>query len=145
MGKRGPPKKPRRLKQIAGTVRPCRDNPNEPEFTGKAKCPTWLSAEAKREWKRLAPELMPLGLLQDAHRAAFAAYCESWAEFHAYSALIHKVGRETAIVKGYVNAQDKVLNQMNRWGAKFGLSPSDQSGVVTTPRSDGKKKDRFFA
>ena len=25
----------------------------------------------------------------------------------------------------------KALTQMNRWGAKFGLSPSDQSGVAT--------------
>ena len=41
-------------------------NQNEPAPPQKnVKCPDWLMPEAKKEWKRLAPALMAMGILTE--------------------------------------------------------------------------------
>ena len=42
-------------------------------------CPSHLSAEAKREWNRVLPELAAAGLISTLDRALLANYCTSWA------------------------------------------------------------------
>lgn len=81
MGARGP------LPQSADVLY-LRGNPNhrKPRRTVKAKpgapgAPTWLSTEAKAEWKRVVPELDELGILSTVDRAVLAAYCDAWAKF----------------------------------------------------------------
>ena len=44
------------------------------------KCPAWLMPEAKKEWKRLAPALMAMGILTDHDLEAFAGYCQAYAD-----------------------------------------------------------------
>jgi phage terminase small subunit len=78
--------KPTHLKLLEGERNKDRINFDEPKFKPKApKCPSWLSKEARREWRRLAPDLERLGLLTDADLAMFASYCSAvgklaWAE-----------------------------------------------------------------
>ena len=43
------------------------------------RCPAHLSEVARKEWRRLAGPLHVKGVLTVADRAAFAAYCQSWA------------------------------------------------------------------
>ena len=43
--------------------------------------PPHLSAEAKREWTRLAPELLRLGLLTMADLPGFTVFCASWGDY----------------------------------------------------------------
>lgn len=42
-------------------------------------CPPHLLAEAKKEWKRITPELEKYGLISKIDRAALASYCQTWA------------------------------------------------------------------
>ncbi|KQT37690.1 phage terminase small subunit P27 family [Methylophilus sp. Leaf414] len=42
-------------------------------------CPNHLLKEARKEWKRITPELEKYGLISKLDRAALAAYCQSWA------------------------------------------------------------------
>ena len=42
-------------------------------------CPPHLLAEAKKEWKRITPELEKYGLISTLDRAALASYCQTWA------------------------------------------------------------------
>jgi P27 family predicted phage terminase small subunit len=42
-------------------------------------CPKHLWPEAKREWRRIGPELEDAGLVAKIDRAALALYCQSWA------------------------------------------------------------------
>ena len=78
--------KPTHLKLLEGEVNKKRINFNEPKPRPKApKCPSWLSREAKKEWRRLAPELERLNLLTKNDLAMFASYCAAfgklaWAE-----------------------------------------------------------------
>ncbi len=43
--------------------------------------PAWLWAEAKKEWKRITPELEKYGLVSQIDRAALVLYCQAWAEY----------------------------------------------------------------
>ena len=64
---RGRKPKPTALKQQEGN--PGKRPLNEREPTppkGTIRCPNWLEAEAKKEWKRLAPSLEAMGVLTTA-------------------------------------------------------------------------------
>ena len=59
------PRKPTWQKKLAGTIRRDRVNPLEPKFQdGVQKCPTGLSAVAKKVWQAVAPELAAVGVLK---------------------------------------------------------------------------------
>ena len=74
--------KPTSLKVLEGNPGKRQLNPNEPKLDASVpKCPAWLSKEAKREWKRLVPFLEQAGLLTQVDRAAFAGYCQSYADW----------------------------------------------------------------
>src|SRR5690606_5520585 len=82
MGRRGPPPKPSHLKLVAGNPgrRPLPPDEPQPEVAAP-KCPSHLKGEARREWKRIAPELVELGVLARVDRAALAAYCQTYARW----------------------------------------------------------------
>jgi P27 family predicted phage terminase small subunit len=42
-------------------------------------CPGHLLKEARKEWKRITPELERYGLISSLDRAALSSYCQSWA------------------------------------------------------------------
>ena len=57
-------------------------NQNEPAPPQKnVKCPDWLMPEAKKEWKRLAPSLIAMGILTEHDMEAFAGYCQAYARW----------------------------------------------------------------
>ena len=47
----------------------------------QVKCPSWLMPEAKKEWKRLAPSLVAMGVLTNHDVSNFAGYCEAYARW----------------------------------------------------------------
>jgi len=64
------PRKPKQLKIVQGTYRKDRANPHEPKPQPRIpSCPWELCDTAKKEWRRLAPELHQLGLLTALDRA----------------------------------------------------------------------------
>ena len=56
-----------------------KDEPTPPQ--NNIKCPDWLMPEAKKEWKRLAPSLIAMGILTDHDMEAFAGYCQAYARW----------------------------------------------------------------
>ena len=74
--------KPTALKMLEGNPRGRPLNTEEPKPEKKApRCPSWLEAEAKKEWKRLAKVLENMGLLTEMDMAAFAGYCQAYARW----------------------------------------------------------------
>lgn len=82
MGQRGP-------KPLPANVHMLRGNPSKKtgvelqagvhpdvEIPG---CPPHLLKEAKKEWRRIGPELEKLGLISKLDRTALALYCQAWA------------------------------------------------------------------
>ena len=84
MATRGRKPLPTALKELEGDRgkgrRPLnKDEPTPPQ--DNVKCPAWLMPEAKKEWKRLAPSLIAMGVLTEHDMEAFAGYCQAYARW----------------------------------------------------------------
>ncbi len=86
MGKRGPLPKPvtrRRNKRAASGTIAARRPP----------MPRTLSAEAKKEWRRVVPELDAMGWLAGIDRAVLIRYCTVWADWVEMDEMLQEVGK----------------------------------------------------
>jgi len=77
----GPP--PKIPSPAVGTLIPA----HEPEM------PTGMSALARKEWKRIIPELMRAGVLTKLDASVLRLYCEAFADYMAARKTIRKEGR----------------------------------------------------
>jgi P27 family predicted phage terminase small subunit len=68
---RGNPSK-KSLDELVGQLQP------DVEIPG---CPKHLLPEARKEWKRITPELEKYGLISQLDRAALSLYCQCWARW----------------------------------------------------------------
>lgn len=115
----GPAPMPAPLKLLAG-------NPGHRPIPAEVKpkaglpsCPVFLLPEARREWRRLGPELDRLGLMTMADRSSFAAYCQAWA-------------RWVEAEKGDSgSAQERTLRLLLTTIQRFGLSPADRTKLAS--------------
>lgn len=145
----GRPRKPTAQKKIEGTHRPDRAPRNEPKPEVKApSCPTWLDVEAKREWRRVVPYLVRLGLVSIVDRAALAAYCQNFARWYRAEKLIKELGLTMSTDKGYVMQRPEVgiansaMKQMLKFMTEFGMTPSARSSIeIDMPAESATKKD----
>ena len=148
MAIRGRKNKPTNLKVLEGNPgkRPLPENEPKPKPI-PPHCPTWLNAEAKRMWKKLAPELDRMGLLTTVDGEAFAAACQSygiWVECEKY---FKKKDPETGKPYGrtyeYTNKADatniverpevkigqKAIAEFRAFCSEFGLTPSSRTRI----------------
>ena len=147
MGARGPAPLPSNVHQLRGNpsklpAAKLRDEV-QPDIA-RPDAPAWLLPEAKREWKRLGPELVKLGLISKIDRAAFALYCQAWGRWVQTEAELKKLGADGLIEStpsGYkqmsvlLQIANRSADQVARYQAQFGLSPSARRGLVATPQS----------
>ena len=86
--------KPTALKRLHGNPGGRALPKGEPEPGGLSSVapPSHLSRDARAEWRRLAPELIRLGLLTVNDLAAFAAYCSAWSDFVAADRALERDG-----------------------------------------------------
>lgn len=143
MGARGPAPKPTQLKILAGNPGHQKLNTNEPKPRPIApKCPSWLDREAKREWRRVAPELEALGLLTLVDMAALAGYCASYALWKKCAEAIAAEGLTFETDRGYVMQRpevaigNKALAEVRAWCAQFGLTPSARARMTLPEAPD---------
>lgn len=137
MGARGPKPKPTALRILEGNPshRPLPKNEPKPE-SDKVRCPAWLAADAKKEWRRLAPSLIAMGLLTNSDVQAFAAYCESYAAWKEASQYLHEHGSVFEMPSGYMAKAPQVsiaqtnLTLMKQFAGEFGLTPSSRTRIM---------------
>ena len=99
-----------------------------------ARCPLDLPDEARPFWRRLAPKLRRLGLLTELDTLAVADMCLCLARLKAAEDLIAREGLLVPGERGLVKNPACQLAREYRaaavkWGARFGLTPSDRSGL----------------
>lgn len=144
MGQRGPAPKPTALKILEGNPGKQKLNTEEPKPPVPAtvpKPPKRLMPEAKKEWKRLAPSMVAMGLLTEVDLAAFAELCQNYAYYLAVDAEIMSRGEKGPIAlqktpSGYL--QQHPLLSLRRqyydtWRkslADFGLTPASRSRLA---------------
>ena len=140
--------KPAALHVVQGTFRGDRHNPNEPRpKPGRPSCPRWLMDEAKKEWKRIAPELEALGMLTQLDRASLATYCQAWARFVEAEEQVERYGSVIAAKNSdYISVSPwETLRRSNAatvraFASEFGLTPSARTRITVTPPV---KEDEF--
>ncbi len=138
MAQRGRKPKPTAIKVLEGNPGKRALSQYEPKPEKKApRCPTWLEAEAKKEWKRTAKQLEQLGILTEVDMAAFAGYCQAYARWKEAEEFITKHGTIVKTPSGYwqqvpqVSIAQTYLKIMSRFCEQFGLTPSARSRIVT--------------
>jgi P27 family predicted phage terminase small subunit len=132
----------------------------DPDYLQDLTPPEWLSAGARVVWEQEAPKFRRARLLTEVDVMAFAALCQSAAD---YRRAVAKTGEDDVKAKfredeeGNVVSVGEHLNpwamvksmaskQMGMWLGKFGGTPQDRTRVELNPQanlfpSDGKPKD----
>ena len=159
----GPRPLPTALKLVTGNAgkRPLNADEPKPEIA-PPDIPRHLIGEARKEWKRISPELLRLGLLTRIDRAALAMYCSEWARYVRAEARMQRVdqlmhqegaGERTVTPQGYqmqsvdLQISNKAKEACLRFLIEFGMSPAARSRVQVSPQmplpgleSDDSKK-----
>jgi phage terminase, small subunit, putative, P27 family len=137
MAKTGRKPKPTALKKLEGNPgrRPLnRMEPMPPVV--QLKCPNHLLPEAKKEWKRLAPVLMDLGLLTAADAVPFEGYCTAYARWLEAQDEINKHGSIYKDNEGkirpnpFIAIANQQMREIKSFAAEFGLTPSTRSAMI---------------
>jgi P27 family predicted phage terminase small subunit len=133
--------------------------PLPPKFVRQAPTPpSWLSREAKAEWRRVVPELERLDLIKEQDRATLTAYCETWSRFVAATRAIERDGltvQNRSIKKDgtetvwftknpAVAIAQATSTELRHYAALFGLSPADERRLGATP-DDADDSDNPFS
>lgn len=132
--KKGRKKKPTALKVLEGNRghRPIPEDEPKPSPVCP-KPPSWLRYQAKKEWKRIAPELYKLGLLTKLDIAALEAYCQTYAKWKDAEKKAdlkkEKTGNNTKIINQWINVASMYYKQMTKMLAEFGLTPSSRTNI----------------
>jgi P27 family predicted phage terminase small subunit len=141
--------KPTALKKLEGN--PGKRPLNFQEITPEPippTCPGWLLPEAKREWRRLYPQLLELGLLSQIDRAALAGYCQAYARWRQAEESIrkkltygytNKSGNRNKLAKPEVAIAQRYLELVRAFCSEFGLTPSSRGRMVIP--GNGEEKD----
>jgi P27 family predicted phage terminase small subunit len=156
----GRPAKPTSLKVLHGD-RKDRINTSEPQPTESTVTPpAWLAlADAETEqahesaldvWRRMAPDLIKRGVLTAWDVEAFAVYCDAVVKFRQASLEVTRGGMTIEGARGSVKnpavtAAKDYADLMQRYGARFGLTPSDRASLSVKGDEDaGKGAERLL-
>ncbi len=148
---RGRKPKPTVLKVVAGNPGKRALPKNEPKapIDVDAKCPTRLSGEARKEWKRIAPVLRDAGLLTKIDRTALTLYCEAHelylkAKEHVDAEdLVDFVGEQAyPTASPYISIMNKQADRMRQLLIEFGMTPSSRTRVQVSPPK-GAEEDEW--
>ena len=141
--KPGPRPSPTQLKKLRGNPgrRPLPKNEPKPrQKSSIPRAPAHLNKVAQKEWRRMAKELHPLGLLTNVDLTAFAAYCATFSVWLDAQAQISKHGVLIKAQSGfpmqspYLTISNRAMTEMRKWLVEFGCSPSSRSRVSVTDK-----------
>lgn len=121
--------------------------------------PTWLSREAKAEWRRIVPGLTLLDLVKPEDRATLAAYCQIWARLVAAYRDIDKNGstvrNESTRKDGStsvwftknpaVAVAEQAETRLRQYANDFGLTPAGERNVSKRDDDRGDNEANPFA
>jgi P27 family predicted phage terminase small subunit len=99
------------------------------------RAPEHLSNEEKAKWKSTVKELHPLGLITTIDQDALAMYCVIFVRWLKAEKMVREKGEIIKTAAGniiqnpYLSIANRALDQLNKLGAEFGMTPSSRSRV----------------
>jgi P27 family predicted phage terminase small subunit len=121
--------------------RPLNNNEPRPDVE-IPECPPELGTVARREWDRLAGDLVALRMLTNLDRAALAAYCGAYALWAEATEAIQKYGTMVKSPSGYpmqspyVSIANRQAEIMMRIASEFGFTPASRSRISTPSQTE---------
>lgn len=152
----GRKKLPDEVKQMKGTLQPCRAIGNDGIVRvqlGALKAPDYLSIEGKKIWKEKTAILTTISVLTPLDLDALAHYCETVALLRDAFRDVHSDDKYTAVYDKYGNLISYVLNpnykiikgllqEADRLGSEFGFTPASRSAIISGIKKE-TDKDEF--
>jgi P27 family predicted phage terminase small subunit len=144
---------PTKLKMLHGNPGRRAIHKNEARLTrGLPRAPRWLDRLAKREWRRIVPELDAVGLLSRVDGFVLEAYCTCYGRWVAAEQTITRIGTvyQPSNKKGskylqqvpHVSIAQKYLAEARAFAEQLGLSPSARSRIdCPSSASSGEDDD----
>jgi P27 family predicted phage terminase small subunit len=132
--------KPPHLKLLTGNPgkRPFHKGQPTPKLE-LSKPPAHLDAEAKREWRRVAPQLYECGLLTVLDVDALAIYCASWSMWVEAEKQLEEQGLTVPGRSGTMKANpwlavaNQARRQMLAMAQEFGMTPLSRGRIKVEP------------
>lgn len=145
--------KPTALKELAGNPgkRPLNKREPKPRKKQGMPVPRHLREEARREWRRLRPELEAAGLLTAVDADALALYCETYATWVEATAQAQKEGLIVYTDKGYpvqnplLGIANQAARMLRAMLIEFGMTPASRSRVAVEGAGEVDPLDAFLA
>lgn len=88
--------------------------------------PSWLSLEAKKEWRRVMPGLVKRRILTTADLGCLENYCIAQARVREVEKLIREANDPDGL-PALLRMQDKAMQTARQLAAVLGLTPVDRS------------------
>ncbi|RRA48999.1 phage terminase small subunit P27 family [Acidipila sp. EB88] len=122
-------------------------------------CPSWLTKDAKKEWRRITPQLASRGVLELCDLAQLAAYCECFSRWQDAEKLVdlHGIVMEvkqfsrTGELLGTVLkrnpasiAASGALKDMSRLAGSFGFDPASRTKLAQEAPAPEDDVSRFL-
>jgi P27 family predicted phage terminase small subunit len=147
---RGRPPKAAALRILEGNPghRPIPIPPTPP--IAEVRCPAWLDALAKAEWRRIAPLLDQMHLLTALDVAMLASYCSAYSELQQATEILKSRGRTFETPSGYkqqrpeVGIAHRATLLIRLLAGEFGLSPTARMRLAV-PTHDEPDDDRYLS
>lgn len=153
MGQRGPAPLPTAVKKLRGNPGKRKLNSKEPRPAARVpSAPRWLSAGAKREYRKVAKLLLGAGLMTEIDGVALGMMCEA---LDVYQRAKVAMGEDEVIImsdKGNmyqhpaVGVMSSARADVLRWTREFGMTPSARSRIaIDTGGEEPSLADLLFS
>lgn len=95
--------------------------------------PSWLSKDAKAEWRRVMPLLVERRILTDADLGSLENYCVAVGRVREIEKIIQKMGVEPA----HFRMQNAAIQTARQLAAELGLTPVSRSRPAVDDNGEG--------
>lgn len=155
----GRPKKPTEIKLLEGTAREDRELKNQmmpSKISHAPSPPTWMSKDAKKEWKATCQDLIELDMLYRVDLGLLAAYCVEMSnyidavkklkdpEIGYVTYITREDGTKYPILSPWNTVKNQSLKNAMGIANQFGFTPSARTKISATPKDEESAFDKML-
>jgi P27 family predicted phage terminase small subunit len=140
MGTRGPAPKPLSILGESSHHAKYRRGDDAQHEAKAPACPSWLSDEGKREWRRVVRLMSAARTLTELDRGILAGYCELWAEVERLTRALDGLAPTDPAFVPLSRRRGQAMDRLQRFGMQLGLTPASRGRVHPIRPPEGKSR-----